>query len=109
MSDRDDGDGRSQMLPGQLSRRTLLARGAALGLGFTALGAIEQSARAMATNQLRAANLRLQSDELATDQVIRLPEGEPIRFDPGVTSGGKGLEMLQNLFEGLVFIDQRDG
>ena len=47
--------------------------------------------------------------ELAAEQVVRLPEGEPVRFDPGVTSGGKGLEMLQNLFEGLVFIDQRDG
>lgn len=63
----------------------------------------------MATNQLRRANLLRQEGELAAEQVIRLPEGEPIRFDPGVTSGGKGLEMIQNLFEGLVFIDQRDG
>jgi oligopeptide transport system substrate-binding protein len=41
--------------------------------------------------------------------VIRLPEGEPVRFDPGVTPGGKGLEMLQNMFEGLVGVDQRSG
>jgi oligopeptide transport system substrate-binding protein len=95
--------------PGHLSRRSLLRQGAALGAGLAAFTAIERAASAAGMNQLRAANLRLQSDELAADQVVRLPEGEPVRFDPGVTSGGKGLEMLQNLFEGLVFIDQRDG
>lgn len=63
----------------------------------------------MAPNALRAANIAAQSEELAAEQVVRLPEGEPNDFDPGVTSGGKGLEMIQNLFEGLVFIDQRDG
>lgn len=93
---------------GPLSRRRLLTRGAALGLGLAGLTAIQRSAQAMGANQLRAANLRLQG-ELAADQVVRLPEGEPTDFDPGVTSGGKGLEMIQNLFEGLVFIDQRDG
>ena len=46
---------------------------------------------------------------MADEQVIRLPEGEPVRYDPGVTCGGKGLEMLQNMFEGLVGIDQRSG
>lgn len=94
--------------PGVSSRRTLLKQGAALGLGLAGLSAIQRSAQAMGANQLRAVNLRLQ-DELAADQVVRLPEGEPVRFDPGVSSGGRGLEMLQNLFEGLVFIDQRDG
>jgi oligopeptide transport system substrate-binding protein len=93
---------------GPLSRRRLLTQGAALGLGLAGLTAIQRSAQAMGANQLRAANLRLQG-ELAADQVVRLPEGEPTDFDPGVTSGGKGLEMIQNLFEGLVFIDQRDG
>jgi oligopeptide transport system substrate-binding protein len=93
---------------GPLSRRRLLTQGAALGLGLAGLTAIQRSAKAMGANQLRAANLRLQG-ELAADQVVRLPEGEPTDFDPGVTSGGKGLEMIQNLFEGLVFIDQRDG
>jgi oligopeptide transport system substrate-binding protein len=93
---------------GQLSRRSLLRQGAALGLGVAGLRAIQRTAHAAATNQLRAANLRFQGD-LAADQVIRLPEHEPVRFDPGVTSGGWGLEMLQNLFEGLVFVDQRDG
>ncbi len=91
-----------------LSRRSLFRQGAAIGLGVAGLAAIQQNVRATATNQLRAANLHYQGD-LAADQVVRLPEGEPNRFDPRVTSGGRGLEMLQNLFEGLVFIDQRDG
>ena len=91
-----------------VTRRSLLERGAAIGAGLAGLGAIRQTARAATANQLGAANLRRQG-ELAAEQVIRLPEGEPVRFDPGVTTGGRGLEPLQNLFEGLVFIDQRDG
>lgn len=91
------------------SRRTFLQQGAALGLGLAGLGAIKATAQATAGNQLRAANILLQDEELAADQVVRLPEGEPVRFDPGVTSGGKGLEMIQNLFEGLVYINQQDG
>ncbi|MFN8590295.1 MAG: peptide ABC transporter substrate-binding protein [Thermomicrobiales bacterium] len=92
-----------------VSRRTLLKYGVVLGAGVAGANAALQSVLAMPQSALRAANIRLQDAELAADQVIRLPEGEPVRFDPGVTSGGKGLEMLQNLFEGLVFIDQRDG
>jgi oligopeptide transport system substrate-binding protein len=92
-----------------LSRRSLLHRGAALGIGVAGLGVLPHSVAAVSSNQLRAANLLAQSGKLAAEQVVRLPEGEPTDFDPGVTSGGKGLEMLQNLFEGLVFIDQRDG
>ena len=93
----------------QLSRRTLLKQGAALGAGLAGFSAFQHSVAATASNRLRAANILAQSGELAAEQVVRLPEGEPIVFDPGVTSGGKGLEMIQNLFEGLVFIDQRDG
>jgi ABC-type oligopeptide transport system substrate-binding subunit len=94
---------------GQLSRRTLLKHGAALSAGVAGFSAFQHSVAGMASNRLRAANILAQNSELAADQVVRLPEGEPIRFDPGVTSGGRGLEMLQNLFEGLVLIDQRDG
>src|SRR5215210_7935486 len=93
----------------QRSRRTLLKHGAALTAGVAGFNAFQNSVAAMASNRLRAANILAQSGELAADQVVRLPEGEPVRFDPGVTTGGKGLEMLQNLFEGLVTIDQRDG
>ncbi len=93
-----------------LSRRDLLRRGAALGAGTVALGSVTPlGAAAGPINRLRLMNTLLQGEELAEEQVIRLPEGEPTDFDPGVTSGGKGLEQLQNLFEGLVYIDQRDG
>src|SRR5215213_2934475 len=94
---------------GRLSRRTVLKHGAALGAGLVGFSAFQHSVAAVASNRLRSANILAQSGELAADQVVRLPEGEPVRFDPGVTSGGKGLEMIQNLFEGLVTIDQRDG
>ena len=100
----------STALPrGPRSRRTLLKQGAVIGAGVAGLAALRPTLAAMAPNALRAANIAAQSEELVAEQVVRLPEGEPTDFDPGVTSGGKGLEMLQNLFEGLVFIDQRDG
>jgi len=42
---------------------------------------------------------------------LRLPEGSKIvnTMDPGVTSGGSGLEQIQNMFEGLVYVDQITG
>ena len=42
---------------------------------------------------------------------LRLPEGAKIvnTMDPGVTSGGSGLEQIQNMFEGLVYVDQITG
>src|SRR5687767_14840324 len=86
---------------GQLSRRTLLKHGAALSAGLAGYSAVQHSVAAMAANRLRAANILAQTGELAAEQVVRLSEGEPVVFDPGVTSGGKGLEMIQNLFEGL--------
>ncbi len=92
-----------------LSRRMLFRQGAALGAGLAGFSALHPAMAAVTSNKLRAANILAQSGELAAEQVVRLPDGEPVRFDPGVISGGKGLEMLQNLFEGLVFIDQRDG
>ncbi|MGI9253544.1 MAG: peptide ABC transporter substrate-binding protein [Thermomicrobiales bacterium] len=91
-----------------LSRRRLLS-GAAVAAGIAVSPVLARTVAASAGNQLAGANLRLSFQTLAAEQVIRLPEGEPVRFDPGVTSGGKGLEMIQNLFEGLVTIDQQDG
>jgi oligopeptide transport system substrate-binding protein len=94
-----------------VSRRDLLKRATALGAGasvLAGLNAVGVSA-APAMNRLKMMNAALQDQQLADEQVVRLPEGEPVYFDPGVSSGGKGLEMLQNLFEGLVYIDQRDG
>ena len=91
------------------SRRSFLKGGAAFGAGLATMTVLQRTTLAATSNRLAAANAYYQDKPLAADQVVRLPEGEPVRFDPGVTSGGKGLEMLQNLFEGLVFIDQRDG
>ena len=62
---------------------------------------------AATANQLGAANLRRQG-ELAAEQVVRLPKASRCA-STRVSLGGRGLEPLQNLFEGLVFIDQRDG
>lgn len=90
---------------GALSRREVLKRAAALGLGASSLAAL----CATFPDGRAAGAPRAQTIELAEEQVVRLPEGEPVRFDPGVTSGGKGLEMVQNLFDGLVGIDQRTG
>jgi oligopeptide transport system substrate-binding protein len=93
-----------------ISRRTLLARTAAMGTGSFAFGGPTAiGASAAPANRLRLLNASLQGETLAKEQVIRLPESEPIYFDPGVSYGFKGLEQLQNLFEGLVYIDQRDG
>ena len=94
---------------GRLSRRDLILRASALGLGAVGVRALlSVGASAAPNNALKQINAHLQ-DTLATDQVVRLPEQEPTRFDPGVTGGGAGLEQIQNLFEGLVTIDQRDG
>jgi oligopeptide transport system substrate-binding protein len=43
--------------------------------------------------------------------VLRLPEAAKIvnTMDPGVSSGGAGLEQMQNMFEGLVYVDQVTG
>jgi oligopeptide transport system substrate-binding protein len=94
-----------------VSRRELLKRATVLGAGASVLAGLNAVgvAAAPSSNRLRLMNAALQDEALAEEQVVRLPEGEPVRFDPGVTSGGKGLEMLQNLFEGLVYVDQRDG
>jgi oligopeptide transport system substrate-binding protein len=94
----------------RLSRRDVLTRAAVLGAGATGLSAfLAPGVGASPVNRLKALNAFYQDQPLAADQTVRLPEGEPVRFDPGVTSGGKGLEQIQNLFEGLLYIDQRDG
>ena len=47
----------------------------------------------------------------AKKTLLRLPEGANIvnTMDPGVTSGGAGLEQIQNMFEGLIYVDQITG
>jgi oligopeptide transport system substrate-binding protein len=42
--------------------------------------------------------------------VLRLPEGaKPTTMDPGISSGGSGLEQMQNMFEALAYVDQITG
>ncbi len=47
----------------------------------------------------------------AKKTVLRLPEAAKIvnTMDPGVSSGGAGLEQMQNMFQGLVYVDQVTG
>jgi oligopeptide transport system substrate-binding protein len=47
----------------------------------------------------------------AKKTVLRLPEGAKITntMDPGVSSGGNGLEQIQNMFEALAYVDQVTG
>lgn len=91
-----------------LSRRDLIKRGT-LGASGVAAALWVSPAFAAPVNRLQVLNRRLQDEELADEQVIRLADGEPSSFDPGVTGGGNGLEMIQNMFEGLMTINQEDG
>ncbi|MBI5879430.1 MAG: peptide ABC transporter substrate-binding protein [Chloroflexi bacterium] len=47
----------------------------------------------------------------AKKTVLRLPEGAKITntMDPGISSGGNGLEQIQNMFEPLLYVDQISG
>lgn len=48
---------------------------------------------------------------VAKKTVLRLPETAKIvnTIDPGITSGGGGLEQVQNFFEGLIYVDPVTG
>jgi oligopeptide transport system substrate-binding protein len=47
----------------------------------------------------------------ATKTTLRLPEAAKIvnTMDPGISSGGAGLEQMQNMFEALAYVDQVTG
>jgi oligopeptide transport system substrate-binding protein len=47
----------------------------------------------------------------AKKTTLRLPEAAKIvnTMDPGISSGGAGLEQIQNMFEALAFVDQVSG
>jgi len=49
--------------------------------------------------------------QAAKKTVLRLPEAAKIvnTMDPGISSGGAGLEQIQNMFEGLAYVDQVTG
>ncbi len=99
------GDRGGSTLAHETSRRSFLKLTTAIPGTFGAAMPVD----AAQSNRLRWLNAVLQGTALAKEQVVRLPESEPISIDPGITRGNKGLEQLQNLFEGLVYLDQRDG
>src|SRR5213593_3761387 len=49
--------------------------------------------------------------QAAKKTTLRLPEAAKIvnTMDPGISSGGAGLEQIQNMFEGLAYVDQVSG
>ncbi|HEX5164592.1 MAG TPA: peptide ABC transporter substrate-binding protein, partial [Thermomicrobiales bacterium] len=47
--------------------------------------------------------------ELADEQVMRLPSGEPNTMDPGVSFGGDELDIMFNIFDGVTGVDQQTG
>src|SRR6476661_4915375 len=89
-----------------MKRRSVLRAGASGLAGVTALAA----SACGPSGQPEAAKTPAPAGNAAT-QVLRLPEGAKIvnTMDPGITSGGNGLEQIQNMFEGLVYVDQNSG
>ncbi len=73
-----------------------------LALGLVALLLVTACAQTAPTGQT--------SPQPGKKTVLRLPEGsKPRTMDPGISSGGDGLEQMQNMFEGLVYVDQATG
>lgn len=81
----------------------ILAAGGAAGLAMAlprlVMGQATPEATAMATYD----------GPLADEQVMRIPTGEPVTLDPGVSYGDVELVVLFNIFEGLTGIDQKTG
>jgi oligopeptide transport system substrate-binding protein len=90
----------------QASRRRfmqgLLASGA-----FATLAGVRGPSRALAQATPVTGELVPFSGPLAADQTIKMPTQEASSMDPGVSFGDYELDILWNIFEGLVGIDQR--
>ncbi len=131
-----------QLVPfsSRLTRRSLIRRGAALGIGTSAVATLlaacgsSKSTPAATTAATSAANTATSatsggssssttttsssstqssssstaSYQLASDQTLRLPSAEPATMDPEVTSGD-GIDIMFNVFDGLVGINQDTG
>lgn len=95
--------------PRTLSRREVLGRALAIS-GAAALAGVPRFAFAQSTSQSVGANTAAENVELAKDQVIRLPLTEPTTVDPGISFGADGdLDVIFNIFDGLVGVDQATG
>ncbi len=133
VSESSTGNPANSRLPfaSRITRRTLIARGAVLGLGASAAAtllaacggsskstpaatsAATQSSSGGSTATTAATSAATQassggSADLASDQTLRLPGQEPPTMDPQVTSGD-GINIMFNVFNGLVGINQDTG
>lgn len=87
-----------------LDRRRLL-QGAAAGATLAAMPA--HGTLAQATPE--ASPVAMYDGPLAEEQVIRIPTGEPVTMDPGVSTGFDELAIFFNIYDGLTGIDQATG
>jgi oligopeptide transport system substrate-binding protein len=95
--------------PRTLSRREVLGRALAIS-GAAALAGVPRFAFAQSSTPAVGANTAAENVELADSQVMRLPTKEPANMDPGVSFGDDGeLNVLFNIFDGLVGVDQATG
>ena len=81
----------------------ILAAGGAAGLAM----ALPRLVVGQATPEASA--VAAYDGPLADEQVMRIPAGEPVTMDPGVSYGDSELVVLFNIFEGLTGIDQKTG
>jgi oligopeptide transport system substrate-binding protein len=93
----------------------LLASGALATIGMApplraAAQATPAASPAAAGAESYGTNTEPYDGPLAEEQVMRLPTGEPVTLDPGVSYGDDGdLNILFNVYEGLTGIDQATG
>jgi oligopeptide transport system substrate-binding protein len=120
----------------RLTRRSLIGRGAALGLGASVAatllaacggsndktpeattasqpttssgGGASTATSAATTASTQSSSSSSGSYDLASDQTLRLPGAEPATMDPEVTSGD-AIEIMFNVFDGLVGVNQDTG
>ncbi len=90
---------------GEKTRRALLKGLMAAG-AFVAASRLPLSARAQDAEYIGTGPLE---GELAAEQVIRLSTQEPSSMDPGVSTGDWELDILFNIFDGLVGVDMKTG
>jgi oligopeptide transport system substrate-binding protein len=94
----------------QVDRRRLMKGLLAGGAVATLAGIPRGFAVAQSTPEVPiAASPAPYDGSLAAEQVMRLPAGEPVTMDPGVSYGDVEIDIFANVFEGLVGVDQRTG
>lgn len=93
----------------RLDRRSMmkgiLAAGGAAGLAM----ALPRLVMAQDSTPVTVDAMPAYDGPLADEQVMRIPTGEPVTMDPGVSYGDVELVVLFNIFEGLTGIDQKTG